>query len=390
MFQTIPFSRMNIFKKPISAVANGITSITSNEVADTNGGGHHHQHHHHQHDHHHHHEEKEEEEEEVTSPRKSQIVVKVSPQKQRDNFNELNEIESQRIIEGLNNPDTSIWALTSGISRANRSRNRYTNVTPWDRTRVKLPVIEDSLYSDYINASHIHLRTSRNKVCNRYIACQGPLESTINHFWAMAFNELEHQGNDVVVIVMVTPLVENGMIKCDKYWPELDETWEFGQENKQDGINLEELSIKNVREDANELDDYVVTELELTANGKTKKVYHFYYFKWADAKTPPSIQPLSDLSSRIDEIRVNLTDSENHLVPIVHCSAGVGRSGTFIVYDHLFRDVDVFRTLARADGISDKDLVYQAVCQLRSQRMMMVQTVYQYKFLYDVARTFYK
>lgn len=98
MFQTIPFSRMNIFKKPISAVANGITSITSNEVADTNGGGHHHQHHHHQHDHHHHHEEKEEEEEEVTSPRKSQIVVKVSPQKQRDNFNELNEIESQRII----------------------------------------------------------------------------------------------------------------------------------------------------------------------------------------------------------------------------------------------------------------------------------------------------
>lgn len=77
MFQTIPFSRMNIFKKPISAVANGITSITSNEVADTNGGGHH-PHHHHQHDHHHHHEEKEEEEEEVTSPRKSQIVVKVS------------------------------------------------------------------------------------------------------------------------------------------------------------------------------------------------------------------------------------------------------------------------------------------------------------------------
>ncbi|RCK66891.1 Tyrosine-protein phosphatase 1 [Candida viswanathii] len=368
---------MNIFKKPISAVTNGITSITSNDVAATNGGGNNN----HSHSHHHN---------GITPPRKSQVVIKVSPQKQRDNFNELNEIESQRIIEGLNNPDTSIWSITSGISRVNRSRNRYTNVTPWDRTRVKLPVVDETTHSDYINASHIHLRTSRDKVCNRYIACQGPLESTIHHFWAMAFNELEHQGNDVVVIVMVTPLVESDMVKCAKYWPELDEIWDLAKETKDDGIDLQDLSVKNVGEDSAELDDYVITELELTANGKTKKVYHFYYYKWADAKTPPSIQPLSDLSARIHEIRESSTDAENRLVPIVHCSAGVGRSGTFIVYDHLFRDVDVFRTLARADGTSDKDLVYQAVCQLRSQRMMMVQTVYQYSFLYDVARTFYK
>lgn len=370
MLQTIPFSRMNIFKKPISAVTHGITSITSNDVSATNGGGN--------------------KEAEVTSPKKSQIVIKVSPQKQRNNFNELNEIESQRIIEGLNNPDTSIWSITSGISRSNRNRNRYTNVTPWDRTRVKLPVVDESTYSDYINASHIHLKTSRNKVCNKYIACQGPLESTSSHFWTMAFNELEMQGNDIVVVVMVTPLEENGMVKCYKYWPELNETWEFDEEIKQDGIALESLSVKNIAEDISELDDYVVTELELTANGKTKKVYHFYYYKWADAKTPPSIQPLGDLSNRIHEIKENLTDPEHPLVPIVHCSAGVGRSGTFIVYDHLFRDVDLFRILARADGISDKDLVYQAVCQLRSQRMMMVQTVYQYSFLYDVAKTFYK
>ncbi|KAL6452376.1 PTP1 Tyrosine-protein phosphatase 1 [Candida maltosa Xu316] len=351
---------MNIFKKPITVVSHNHTS--TDDSTPTGKKSH-------------------------TS---NIAVIKINPQKQRDNFNELNEIESQRIIEGLNNPTTSIWSLTAGISRSNRKRNRYTNVTPWDRSRVRLPVTDDKSYSDYINASHITLKTSREKITNKYIACQGPLDSTVNHFWSMCFNESEKQGNDVVVIVMVTPLVENGMVKCDKYWPELGETFTFDDENKEDGIEIDSLSVKNVREITDESDDYLVTELELKSNNNIKKVYHFYYYKWADAKVPPSIKPLSDLSDRIHEIKESLCEGENQLVPIIHCSAGVGRSGTFIVYDHLFRDVDNFRKLVKEDGISNKDLIYQAVCQLRSQRMMMVQTVYQYSFLYDAARSLYK
>ncbi len=370
MFQFIPFpisfTKMNIFKKPITAVTTGLTAITSNESRKENSDS-----------------------SSSSSKKSTPAVLTISSHKQREDFNELNEIESQRIVEGLNNAATSIWSISAGISRVNRKRNRYTNVTPWDRTRVKLPVVDGS-FSDYINASHIHLKTTASKMSNRYIACQGPLEHTTHHFWAMCFNELEKQKNDVIVVVMVTPLVENGMVKCDRYWPELHETWDFTSKNAEDGIKYEKLTLTNIGENHKELEDYLITELELKSPTKSKKVYHYYYYKWADAKVPPSIEPLIALSRSVYKINQPLIESGKPLVPIVHCSAGVGRSGTFMAFDHLFRDADKFRNLVHEDRIASKDLVYQSVCQLRNQRMMTVQTVYQYCFLYEAARTIYK
>ncbi|KAI5964417.1 PTP1 [Candida theae] len=315
-------------------------------------------------------------------------LLTITPQQQRDKFDELNEVEANRIVEGLNNPTESIWSLTAAISRRNKDRNRYSNVMPWNETRVKLPVKNEATYSDYINASYIKLQIKGETLINRYIACQGPLETTRNHFWSMCFNESEKQGNDVVIIAMVTPLIEQGMTKCDKYWPELGDSWSFNRNNLEDGIALEDLTVKNVNETYDPNEDYLLTEFELKSGIKTKKVYHFYYYRWADAKVPPSTAPLANLSRHIDEIKQATTESlENQPVPIIHCSAGVGRSGTFMVYDHLFRHRDKFRAIL--DTNRAKDLVYKAVFQLRTQRMMMVQTVYQYQFLYDVAKEAY-
>ncbi|KAG5420355.1 PTP1 [Candida metapsilosis] len=315
-------------------------------------------------------------------------LLTITPQQQRDKFDELNEVESNRIVDGLNNPGESIWALTASISKRNKDRNRYSNVMPWNETRVKLPVKNEATYSDYINASYVRLQIKGDTLINRYIACQGPLETTRNHFWSMCFNESEKQGNDVVIIAMVTPLMEQGIVKCDKYWPELGETWGFHSQNLEDGIALEDLSIKNVNETYDANDDYLLTEFELKSGLKTKKVYHFYYYKWADAKVPPSIKPLANLSRHIDEVKqASAASPENQSVPIVHCSAGVGRSGTFMVYDHLFRNGEKFHFIL--DTNPTKDLIYKAVFQLRTQRMMMVQTVYQYQFLYDVAKETY-
>ena len=124
MFQFIPFpisfTRMNIFKKPITAVTTGLTAITSNECRKENSDS-----------------------SSSSSKKSTPAVLTISSHKQREDFNELNEIESQRIVEGLNNAATSIWSISAGISRVNRKRNRYTNVTPWDRTRVKLPLWMD-------------------------------------------------------------------------------------------------------------------------------------------------------------------------------------------------------------------------------------------------------
>ncbi|EGW33905.1 uncharacterized protein SPAPADRAFT_54170 [Spathaspora passalidarum NRRL Y-27907] len=303
---------------------------------------------------------------------------------QREKFNELNELEADRIQDGLDNPDTSIWSLTHAMKRVNRGRNRYSNVFPWNETRVVLPVKDDKEFSDYINASRIKLSLSDEGAFDEYIACQGPLESTYNHFWSMCFNESEVQNNDTVVIVMVTPLTENGVVKCARYWPELNQTWDFSTDNIEDGINVPNLVITNKSETFDSNEDFIITELELKSNDKIKTVYHYYYFKWVDAKVPPSIEPLFKISQDISSIRSTM---ETPPVPIVHCSAGVGRSGTFIAFDHLFgRNLDEFIDLVRKKQPYQYDIVYKTVYQLRSQRMMMVQTIHQYNFLYEVAK----
>ncbi|KAI5962651.1 PTP1 [Candida pseudojiufengensis] len=309
------------------------------------------------------------------------LLLTISPQEIRNKFDELNEVESNRIIEGLNNPTTSHWALTAAISKQNKSRNRYTNVTPWNESRVKLPVKQDS-YSNYINASYVNLST--NDLKNSYIACQGPLDTTTNHFWSMSFEESEKQGNDIIIIVMVTPLIEQGMVKCDKYWPDLGEKWDFGRKNLEDGIVYDDLTIENINETYDQNEDYLVTEFLLKSGSKEKKVYHFYYYKWADAKVPPSSIPLQNLSNHIKETKQL---SQNAPVPIVHCSAGVGRSGTFMVYDHLFQDKNKFKEIL--NDHKTKDFIYKTVYQLRTQRMMMVQTVHQFQFLYGLGKDIY-
>ncbi|KAG7660987.1 PTP1 [[Candida] subhashii] len=185
------------------------------------------------------------------------------------------------------------------------------------------------------------------------------------------------------------------MVKCDRYWPELNEEWNFNDQNIKDGIDIPNLSIKNIDETLDSNGDYILTTMELTSNETVKRVYHFYYFKWADAKVPPSIEPLYNISEDIENIRQ--MSSNPPPIPIVHCSAGVGRSGTFIAFDYLFRDSNKFiDLLSKKDyddddgpGSDNDDPIYQTVYELRAHRMMMVQTIYQYNFLYETARGVY-
>jgi len=300
-------------------------------------------------------------------------------------------------------------------------------------TRVRLPVEGDGV-SDYVNASYVRLvyptleesseselveseeiegeaeleaqeipqsmsrnesetDTSRESSSNDYIAAQGPLENTINQFWSMAYNESEKQNNDVVLIVMVTPLTESGMVKCYKYWPDKEKpTLDLSHSNKRDSIAIPELKVNYITESYDEVGDFLLTEMELVSATKTKKVFHFYYYKWADARVPPSLFPLLYLSEEMNAIRKLV---EHTPTPIVHCSAGVGRTGTFIAIDHLFRDFDKFIKLCDKARVGKEydvvyDPIFKTVLQMREKRMMMVQTAYQFGFLYDSAKVLYK
>lgn len=293
------------------------------------------------------------------------LFLRLSQGSRRSKFAELNELGLSRLEEGLADSATSPWAVSEAIRPHNYAKNRYSNIFPWDRTRVKLSAPSSS---DFINASHVSLAS------DHYIAAQGPLDSTTHHFWAMAYQQLEIAGTDIVVIAMVTPLEELGAVKCAQYWPtKSHRSLDLAPLLARDRIEPLLLTVEYVGEELNADGDFLVTELRLRSAQKTKRVFHFYYYKWADAKVPPSLDPLLALSRAIRALQAA---EERPVVPIVHCSAGVGRTGTFIAIDHLANSPGLYESGAR-------DPVFETVLLLRADRMTMVQTVYQYNFLYE-------
>ncbi|GEQ70706.1 hypothetical protein JCM33374_g4385 [Metschnikowia sp. JCM 33374] len=247
----------------------------------------------------------------------------------------------------------SAWSVEAALDPRNRARNRYSNVLPWDKTRVRLPCVKGN--SDYINASFVQL--SRNK----YIAAQGPLRNTVHHYWAMCFAHAEDSGSSSVFIAMVTPLVEQNREKCFQYWPSQQEGyWDMGDALRADRLGPTDLKITWLSEEAT--DGFVLTKFRLESNGVAKTVYHYYYSDWKDTQTPSSVLPLLSLSKKISVAK----QTDPGLVPVVHCSAGVGRTGTFIAIDH-FLNTDL-------GAYPQSDVVFETVKTLRDHRMMMVQT----------------
>ncbi|RDI77432.1 hypothetical protein Vi05172_g12535 [Venturia inaequalis] len=280
---------------------------------------------------------------------------------------------------GIHSPEnTSQWARLANDETTRR--NRYMNVDPFVHNRVPLQVPEG--HSDYINASFIKLSNTISGTNREFIATQGPKEGIHSHVWRMIW----HECADPVVIVMLTQTYESGREKCFQYFP-------FDMTNPELPINEEDefedgftatLTLKNITED--KATSSTIREMELTtADGQTKKVWHMLFGGWPDYSIPEG-EDINGLVRLVDfSASKNPTKSEaKQTVPrIVHCSAGVGRTGTFIALDWLLAE---FRE-GRFDNIEeDKDPIADVVDELRGQRMMMVQGEQQFFFLYDVMR----
>lgn len=316
----------------------------------------------------------------VTTLRQIRLLIMVlppfltlSPAQKRTRFLEILDACDGHLEEAFSATPDSKWSIQTAVMPQNRLRNRYLNVFPWDRTRVPLHTTGvDS--SDYINASWVTLSPKA-----QYIAAQGPLETTVHHFWAMCFGQAVQNNTDTVVVAMVTPLVEMGREKCFKYWPDENRgTWDFSELMARDRIGPNSLTLAWKSQELHS-DGFTVTTLKLQSGDVSKTVLHYYYEQWQDTKVPDSVEPLVALSEEISAVK-NLHPT---LVPVVHCSAGVGRTGTFIAIDYFRNFADPF------DG-SHVDPVAEVVTQLRDQRMMMVQTVHQYVFLYDYLMRMYR
>ncbi|XP_056131706.1 receptor-type tyrosine-protein phosphatase beta-like [Lampris incognitus] len=235
----------------------------------------------------------------------------------------------------------------------NRGKNRYNNILPYDSTRVKLSYLEDDPCSDYINASY----TPGNNYRREYIAAQGPLPGTKDDFWRMVWEHGVHN------IVMVTQCVEKGRIKCDQYWPADREPLYYG-----------DLVVQMMSESV--LPEWTIREFKITSeNGSSysRVVRHFHYTVWPDHGVPDSTQSLIQF---VRTVRDYIDRSPTTGATVVHCSAGVGRTGTFIVLD---------RALQQLDSKGTIDL-YGCVFDLRLHRSHMVQTECQYSYLYQCVR----
>ena len=269
----------------------------------------------------------------------------------------------------------------------NRPFNRHPNIYPYDYNRIVLQTPIDG--NDYINGSYItgeksvkrfqtktdisymeSATSDLSKFANiNFLSTQGPLKKTTQHHWQAVYE------NHVDVIIMLTKTVEGVKDKCYTYWPAAGElpirsgqyeVTNFDEQTERDGV---------IRR------DFLVMDCDSPALHCENEVVHLQYLDWPDLGVPQDINYLinavNDLRKIILEKVSENEGREEKFNVLVHCSAGVGRTGTFLALYKLLDDVD--ELLKSKTGTIN---IFNTVLSLRSKRVEMVQTWEQYKYLY--------
>ncbi|XP_041594123.1 receptor-type tyrosine-protein phosphatase F isoform X10 [Vulpes lagopus] len=228
----------------------------------------------------------------------------------------------------------------------NKPKNRYANVIAYDHSRVILTSIDGVPGSDYINANYIDGYRKQNA----YIATQGPLPETMGDFWRMVWEQR------TATVVMMTRLEEKSRVKCDQYWP--------ARGTETHGL------IQVTLLDTVELATYTVRTFALHKSGSSEKreLRQFQFMAWPDHGVPEYPTPILAFLRRVKAC--NPLDAGPM---VVHCSAGVGRTGCFIVIDAMLERMKHEKTVD----------IYGHVTCMRSQRNYMVQTEDQYVFIHE-------
>ncbi|XP_047578553.1 tyrosine-protein phosphatase non-receptor type 4 isoform X2 [Lutra lutra] len=235
----------------------------------------------------------------------------------------------------------------------NISKNRYRDISPYDATRVILKGNED-----YINANYINMEIPSSSIINQYIACQGPLPHTCTDFWQMTWE----QGSSMVV--MLTTQVERGRVKCHQYWPEPTESSSYGC-----------YQVTCHSEEGNTA--YIFRKMTLFNQEKneSRQLTQIQYIAWPDHGVPDDS---SDFLDFVCHVRNKRAGKEEPI--IVHCSAGIGRTGVLITMETAMCLIECNQPVYPLD----------IVRTMRDQRAMMIQTPSQYRFVCEAILKVYE
>ncbi|KAL1236524.1 Tyrosine-protein phosphatase [Trichinella spiralis] len=245
-------------------------------------------------------------------------------------------------------------SINVALCAENVTKNRYQDISPYDKTRV---IIKNGQNGDYINASFINMEIPSSGIVNRYIAAQGPLPHTTDDFWQVVWEQL------CTTIVMLTATVERGRIKCHQYWPKLFETQRYGR-----------LQVTCVRETETAVGRTREFSVVNTESNEERSVTHMQYSAWPDHGVPDDSKELIDFVVEVRQTRTGMVEPV-----IVHCSAGIGRTGVLIL-------LETSMCLIEA---SEPIYPLEIVRNMRDQRAMLIQTAGQYKFACDAILKIY-
>lgn len=220
---------------------------------------------------------------------------------------------------------------------------RYSDISTFKDNKVPLKSIDD-----YINASWVHIPAPQS-----FIATQGPISTTIQDFWTMIFDY------DVKIIVMLCNLVENSSEKCFDYW-----------NTKMEKYTVEIITENNIH------NNYIERKFKVSNGSKEKKVTQLHFIGWPDGGIPEVTGVYEDFENMIQFVKEN-----NEGSPVVtHCSAGVGRTGTFIAMYNLYYEIK--RQMLDNEANEIRFSVFGLVRKMKEMRMYLVQTESQYYFIY--------
>ncbi|KYN35294.1 Tyrosine-protein phosphatase non-receptor type 4 [Trachymyrmex septentrionalis] len=236
----------------------------------------------------------------------------------------------------------------------NQSKNRYRDISPYDVTRV---ILMRSANGDYINANYVNMEIPGSGIINRYIATQGPLSSTVADFWQMVLEA------GSTLVVMLTTLVERGRAKCHQYWPAYNET-----------LTLRNLTLTSTAENVE--DTFIFREFILrdVNTGEERDITHMQYCSWPDHGVPSDWRQFTMFTERVRAARTGIVEPA-----VVHCSAGIGRTGVLVLMETALCLIEANQPVYPLD----------IVRSMRDQRAMMIQNASQYRFVCEAVHKAY-